>query len=108
MSQESLILKYLQAGNRLTPLDALRLFSCLRLGARIFQLKKQGHDIKMELHKDGYAVYSISGDSRSNTKDSSSYAERQEDVTGVKSPLPPLFFDDKGNSVFNFGDLEGR
>jgi len=48
-SQETLILNYLRAGNSLTPLEALRLWGCFRLGARIYDLKRQGYDIKMKL-----------------------------------------------------------
>ena len=38
-SQNARIAKYLQEGNSITPLDALNLFGCLRLGARIADLK---------------------------------------------------------------------
>jgi hypothetical protein len=48
-SQSELILRYLQAGNKLTPLDALRLFGCLRLGARIWDLRQGGHQIAMKI-----------------------------------------------------------
>lgn len=44
-SQADRILNYLQKGNKLTPLKALKLFSCLRLGGRIYDLKQQGHNI---------------------------------------------------------------
>lgn len=40
------ILEALQAGDRLTPLDALDRFDCFRLSARIYDLKKQGHNIQ--------------------------------------------------------------
>ena len=45
-SVEERVLQYLQAGGRLTPLDALRMWGCFRLGARICDLKKQGHRIE--------------------------------------------------------------
>lgn len=48
-SQNKRILKYLQSGNSLTPLDALRMFGCFRLGARIYNLKSSGVPIKSEL-----------------------------------------------------------
>jgi hypothetical protein len=48
-SQEAQILEYLLAGNALTPLEALSKFGSFRLGARIFGLKKRGHDIDMEM-----------------------------------------------------------
>jgi uncharacterized SAM-dependent methyltransferase len=53
-SQAEQIKKYLRAGNKLTPIEALNLFGCFRLGARIHDLKsyKHGHmTIKMELVK---------------------------------------------------------
>ena len=45
ISQDKLIINYLKSGESLTPLDALKMFNCFRLGARIFDLKKNGHDI---------------------------------------------------------------
>ena len=50
-SQTDAILAALQAGRKLTPLDALKDFYCFRLGARIWELKKQGYDIKTEMVK---------------------------------------------------------
>ena len=38
-SQNSKIAEYLKQGNSITPLDALNLFGCMRLGARIADLK---------------------------------------------------------------------
>jgi hypothetical protein len=43
------IQSHLQSGGTLTPLDALNLFDCFRLGARIFDLKKKGLDIKTRI-----------------------------------------------------------
>lgn len=40
-SQEGRILKYLRGGNRITALEALEKFQCMRLGAVIFTLKKR-------------------------------------------------------------------
>lgn len=48
-SQESAILSYLRAGFRITPLEALEKFRCMRLGARIYSLKKGGLNIKSEM-----------------------------------------------------------
>ncbi len=47
-TQKALILKALQQGDRLTHLDAEKRFNCLRLGARIYDLKQQGHNIISE------------------------------------------------------------
>ena len=43
MSQEKQILKYMQSGNSITPMDALNRFGCFRLGARIYNLKNSGY-----------------------------------------------------------------
>lgn len=48
-SQNKQILAHLQAGNTLTPIDALNHFGCLRLSARIHNLREKGHAIKMEM-----------------------------------------------------------
>lgn len=49
MTQSDMILAALLAGEALTPLLALQRFGCFRLGARIWDLKKAGHEINMEL-----------------------------------------------------------
>ena len=62
MTQEEQILKHLQIIGSLTPLEALNLYGCFRLGARIWELRNQGHDIKMELVQHGkkhYAKYTL-------------------------------------------------
>ena len=46
MSQCNDILTYLQSGRSLTPLEALDLFGCMRLGARIWELKGEGYPIE--------------------------------------------------------------
>lgn len=38
-SQTKQILEYLRAGNRITPLEALRIFGTMRLGARIWDIE---------------------------------------------------------------------
>ena len=63
-SQTDQILNYLQAGNVLTPLEALRKFNCLRLGARIYDLRQKGYVINSLMIKDDksgkrYARYSL-------------------------------------------------
>ena len=46
MSQESEILRRLEAGETLTPLDALREVHSFRLSARIKDLRLRGHSIE--------------------------------------------------------------
>ena len=41
-SQNAMIRAALEAGDRLTPLDALKRFGCFRLGARIYDLRREG------------------------------------------------------------------
>ncbi len=48
-SQNKQIAQHLQSGKKITPLGALRLFNCLRLGARIYEIKKTGLDVKTTL-----------------------------------------------------------
>tara|TARA_R110000803_G_scaffold137060_1_gene204065 strand:+ start:67 stop:258 length:192 start_codon:yes stop_codon:yes gene_type:complete len=48
MSQNTEILKHLETGKGLTQLDALELFGCMRLAARIDTLRKR-HDIMTHL-----------------------------------------------------------
>ena len=48
-SQKEAILDYLRQGNRITPLLALERFKCMRLGGRIYDLKKEGFPIEKEM-----------------------------------------------------------
>ena len=57
VSQADMILSYLREGNAITPLEALSKFRCLRLGARIYDLKKRGHKIETSLVKDNDKVF---------------------------------------------------
>ena len=41
-NQNAVILKYLRAGNAITGLDALNLFGCFRLAARVYDLRGKG------------------------------------------------------------------
>lgn len=48
-SQTDLILKHLESGKSITPLAALKLYGSLRLGGRIYDLKKQGYPIETKM-----------------------------------------------------------
>ena len=48
-SQNTAILAHLKRGHRITPIEALNKFECFRLGARIFDLKAEGHRIEKEM-----------------------------------------------------------
>lgn len=61
-SQCEEILKHLQSGRSLSPLEALERYGCFRLGGRIYDLKKQGHKIKtIMVEKNGkhFASYKL-------------------------------------------------
>ena len=47
-SQRIAVWKHLQVAD-ITPLEALTLYGCFRLGARIFELRKEGKKIKTEM-----------------------------------------------------------
>lgn len=44
-SQNEMVLHHLQSGRSLSPLEALERYGIFRLGARCYDLKKQGHKI---------------------------------------------------------------
>ena len=44
-SQRAEIARYLRAGKSITALEALQKFRCMRLGARIWELKREGMNI---------------------------------------------------------------
>ena len=45
VSQERAILSHLKRGKSITPLEALNKYSCLRLGARIYDMRCAGYKI---------------------------------------------------------------
>ena len=46
MSQADRVLSYLERGNTITTLDAFQELGITRLGARIFELRQQGHPVQ--------------------------------------------------------------
>ena len=46
MTQCKMIRAWLESGKKLTSLEALEMFGCMRLASRIHDLRKQGMDIK--------------------------------------------------------------
>ena len=57
-TQNEMILEHLKQGKKITPLEALNLFGCFRLGARIFEIKEMGYNIKSELTTNNGKTYS--------------------------------------------------
>ena len=62
-SQSAKVLYHIENYGSLTAIEALELFACFRLAARINDLKEAGHDIQMEMKKmkngKKIAVYSL-------------------------------------------------
>jgi biotin operon repressor len=55
-TQEESILRWLDEGQELTPMQALHTFGCFRLASRIWNLRKKGYCIETE-RRNGHAVY---------------------------------------------------
>ena len=51
MTQTQRILEHLQKGRSITPIQALRWFGCLRLAARISDLRREGFEVQTHLVK---------------------------------------------------------
>ena len=58
MSQSKEILAALKHGDRITPIDALTRFQCMRLASRISDLKHEGNTIHSKTIKNGKKRYS--------------------------------------------------
>lgn len=63
-TQANKILRFLKSGKTITAMQALVKFGCFRLAARVHELKKKGHKIKMTTKHDRktnkkFASYSI-------------------------------------------------
>lgn len=61
-SQRQKIKQHLESGRSITPLEALGRYGCLRLSARIYELREQGLNIDKKMVKNGdkrFAKYSL-------------------------------------------------
>ena len=62
ISQKNAILKHLQDGGKISQLQALRMFGCMRLAAVIHRLRNKGYPIIRDWRNQGgtkYAVYRL-------------------------------------------------
>ena len=57
MTHKEQIREVLERGEAITPIDALQMFGCFRLGARIYDLRQEGLSIRTNMSKAGYAIY---------------------------------------------------
>ena len=61
VTKQEKVLTHLQNYGSITPLEALEKYGSFRLGALIFNLRKEGHDIETNIvPKKGYAKYTYS------------------------------------------------
>ena len=49
MTDKEQVLSYLKAHGSISPLEALAEFGCYRLGARVFDLRRDGHSIETHI-----------------------------------------------------------
>ena len=62
-TQEEMVIEYMEKYGSITQLEALIAFRCMRLGARIWDLRKAGYAIKSKIvDGDTYSVYWIKGE----------------------------------------------
>jgi hypothetical protein len=62
MTKKERILAHLKSGYSITPLEALKSYGSFRLGAVIFELKREGYDIKTTMVSNGnshFASYKL-------------------------------------------------
>ena len=63
-TQRKLILEHMERYDDITPLEALEMYGCLRLSARIWELRKKGYIIETDaVRRNGkcYAKYILKG-----------------------------------------------
>ena len=60
-TQQEMVLDYLKQGLELSPLKALNMFGCFRLGAIIHTLRREGYNITTKINPKGkkYAIYKL-------------------------------------------------
>lgn len=61
-TQNEMVLNHMRDYGSITPLQALRLYGCFRLGARIYDLKRKGINVVAKIIKNKkkhFASYSI-------------------------------------------------
>lgn len=69
MTQTEKVLRHMKKFGTITPMDAIREYGCLRLGARICELRRDGYNIKSKIitginrfgERTHYAEYNLEG-----------------------------------------------
>ena len=60
LRQQDMVLNHLKEHGKITPLQALRTYGCLRLAAIVHRLRQEGHAIRTDWRQQGgsrYACY---------------------------------------------------
>lgn len=68
VTQTQQVLSHLRLYGSISPLEAMRRYGIMRLGARIWDLKTSGHIIDKAIEKDGtmhYARYTLTSEAKS-------------------------------------------
>lgn len=71
MTQNTATLQYMEVYGSITPIEAFYGFNCMRLGARVSDLRKMGYAIKTIRAKGDkpYAIYSLVGGEADDTEE---------------------------------------
>jgi hypothetical protein len=56
-TQRDRLREWLKSGHPVTPLNALQMWGCMRLGARVLELRREGLDVKTTMVQDGRTRY---------------------------------------------------
>jgi cytidine deaminase len=69
LTQKDKVLAHLQENKKINPMEALHLYSSFRLGAIIFTLREEGHNIETKMINNGvkknhFAEYHYKGDGK--------------------------------------------
>lgn len=64
VSQHDMCIRYLLEYGSITPLEALEAFGCFRLSAVIFDLRREGYEIRTDINegKKKFAIYVLESD----------------------------------------------
>ena len=79
-THKALVLQHLMEGKKITPIGALNLFGCFRLGARIYDSRSDGYDIRTTSPEGGkqYAIYYMTEDAIQKAKKIKGVAEKEQ------------------------------
>tara|TARA_Y100000593_G_C4112944_1_gene238829 strand:+ start:151 stop:459 length:309 start_codon:yes stop_codon:yes gene_type:complete len=96
-TQKDKILKHLKENNKITSMEAFRLYNITRVGAVIDTLRKEGYEIDTQRpDKGSYGIYVLLGTKNKPNKENNSLIEIQQTDLGF----------DSGSSYKNYCDTD--